>query len=205
MEGDAGTSQLNPTDQQDSAPSDVVVGDQPEESIDAVTPRPSRIGRGIGLAVTVALVLLAIGAGVGGYLALRANREAVALAAQESAALAAAKDCVTATQAPDTKAMIAAQTKIIECGTGAFGTQAPLYSGVILDAYKAADAEVKVADMRAAVEKHNGDGSMDVLVAVRVRISNSTEKDKEVGYRLRAQMAPVDGVYKIAKLEQVGS
>ncbi|HQD72643.1 MAG TPA: hypothetical protein PLY67_04400 [Clostridiales bacterium] len=46
---------------------------------------------------------------------------------------------------------------------------------------------------------------MDVLVAVRVRISNSTEKDKEVGYRLRAQMAPVDGVYKIAKLEQVGS
>jgi len=200
MEGDAGTSQLNPTDQQDGTPSELVAGDQPEESL-----RPTRIGRGIGLTVTAVLLLAAIGVGAGGYLALRANRDSATLAAQEAAALAAAKDCVTATQAPDTKAMIAAQTKIIECGTGAFGTQAPLYSGVILDAYKASDAEVKVTDMRAAVEKHNPDGSMDVLVAARVRISNSVQKDKEVGYRLRAQMAPVGGTYKIAKLEQVGS
>jgi len=203
MEGDAGTSQLNPTDQQDITPSDVVVGDQPEELVAAA--RPARIGRGIGLAVTAVLLLLAVGAGVGGYLALRANRDTAAIAAQEAAALAAAKDCVTATQAPDTKAMIAAQTKIIECGTGAFGAQAPLYSGVIMDAYKASDAEVKVSDLRAAVEKHNDDGSMNILVAVRVRISNSAEKDKEVGYRLRAQMAPVDGTYKIAKLDQVAS
>ena len=101
--------------------------------------------------------------------------------------------------------MITAQTKIIECSTGAFGAQAPLYSGVILDAYKAADAQVKVAEIRAAAEKHNDDGSIDVLVAVRVKISNSAEKDKEVGYRLRVQMAPVDGTYKVAKLDQVTS
>ena len=99
----------------------------------------------------------------------------------------------------------AAQTKIIECGTGAFGAQAPLYSGVIVDAYKASDAQVKVSEMRAAVEKHNDDGSIDVLVAVRIKISNSAQKDKEVGYRLRAQMAPVDGTYKVAKLDQVTS
>ena len=153
----------------------------------------------------VVLVLLAAGAGVGGYLALTSHRESQTLAAHEAAAVAAAKDCVTATQAPDTTAMMAAQTKIIECATGAFGAQAPVYSGVMLEAYKAADVQVKVAELRAAVEKHNADGSIDVLVAVRVKISNSAEKDKEVGYRLRAQMAPVDGTYKVAKLDQVTS
>jgi Mce-associated membrane protein len=44
-----------------------------------------------------------------------------------------------------------------------------------------------------------------VLVAVRVKVSNSTEQDQEVGYRLRLQMAPVDGHYRIAKLDQVSS
>lgn len=62
-----------------------------------------------------------------------------------------------------------------------------------------------LAQMRAAVEKHNDDGSIDVLVAVRVKINNSAEKDKEVGYRMRAQMAPVDGKFKVAKLDQVTS
>lgn len=214
MEGDAGTRQLNPTDQQDITPPELVVEDSSQEQTDEsaqVTAeavdvrRPTRIGRGIAAAVCLVLVLLAAGAGVGGYLALTSHRESQTLAAHEAAALAAAKDCVAATQAPDTTAMIAAQTKIIECGTGAFGAQAPLYSSVILDAYKASDAQVKVSEMRAAVEKHNDDGSIDVLVAVRIKISNSAEKDKQVGYRLRAQMAPVDGAYKVAKLDQVTS
>ena len=65
--------------------------------------------------------------------------------------------------------------------------------------------QVQISQMRAAVEKHNDDGSIDVLVAMRVKISNSAEKDKEVGYRMRAQMAPVDGKYKVAKLDQVTS
>jgi Mce-associated membrane protein len=213
MEGDAGTRQLNPTDQQDPAPPELVVDDSSEEQTPesaqvmaaADVRRPTRIGRGIATAVCVVLVLLAVGVGVGGYLALRSHRESQTLAAHEAAALTAAKDCVAATQAPDTTAIIAAQTKIIECGTGAFGAQAPLYSGVIVDAYKASDAEVKVSEMRAAVEKHNDDGSIDVLVAVRIKISNSAQKDKEVGYRLRAQMAPVDGTNKVAKLDQVTS
>jgi Mce-associated membrane protein len=213
MEGDAGTSQLNPTDQQDITPPELVDEhpEEPTEESAQVTAetggvrRPTRIGRGIASTVCLALVLLAAGAGVGGYLALRSHRESQTIAAHEAAALSAAKDCVTATQAPDTTAMITAQTKIIECATGAFGAQAPVYSGVMLDAYKAADVQVKVAEVRAAVEKHNADGSIDVLVAVRVKISNSAEKDKEVGYRLRAQMAPVDGTYKVAKLDQVTS
>jgi Mce-associated membrane protein len=214
MEGDAGTSQLNPTDQQDITPPELVADDHSEEPTDESAQlaaeagdvrRPARIGSGIASAVCLVLVLLAVGAGVGGYLALRSHHESQSLAAHEAAAVAAAKDCITATQAPDTTAMITAQTKIIECSTGAFGAQAPLYSGVILDAYKAADAQVKVAEIRAAAEKHNDDGSIDVLVAVRVKISNSAEKDKEVGYRLRVQMAPVDGTYKVAKLDQVTS
>ena len=59
--------------------------------------------------------------------------------------------------------------------------------------------------MRAAVERHNDDGSVDVLVAVRVKVTNSETADQEQGYRLRVQMAPDAGTYKIARLDQVSS
>jgi len=55
------------------------------------------------------------------------------------------------------------------------------------------------------VERHNDDGSVDVLVAVRVKVTNSEAADQEQGYRLRVQMVPDAGVYKIARLDQVGS
>lgn len=214
MEGDAGTSQLNPTDEQDVTSQDVVTTEpSAEESIEEPgvagesegAQRPARIGRGIALTVCAALVILAAAVGASGWFALKSHRESQALAASETAAIAAAKDCVTATQAPDTSAMIAAQTKIIECATGAYAAQASFMSGITLDAYKAANVQVQISQMRAAVEKHNDDGSIDVLVALRVKISNSAEKDKEVGYRMRAQMAPVDGKFKVAKLDQVTS
>ena len=102
--------------------------------------------------------------------------------------------------------MVAAQSKIIECSTGQFGVQAPLYSSVLAEAYQAANVKVAVSDMRAAVERHNDNGSVDVLVAVRVKVAtNSEAADQEVGYRLRVQMAPADGTYKVARLDQVAS
>ena len=110
---------------------------------------------------------------------------------------------MAATQAPDASAMAASQQKIIECATGDFGAQAVLYSGLLVDAYQAANVQVKVSDMRAAVERHNDDGSMDILVAMRIRVSNTQAQDQEQGYRLRVRMAPDGGVYKIAKLDQV--
>ncbi|HTM86492.1 MAG TPA: hypothetical protein VL179_16615 [Mycobacterium sp.] len=188
MEGDAGTSQLNLTDHTQDAER-----------------RPSRLGRGWLTGIVAGLVLLAAAAGGGGYLALRSHLDSERIAVNEAAAVQAAKDCVTATQAPDTAAMSAAQTKIVECATGDFGAQAVLYSGVLLEAYQAANVHVKVSDMRAAVEKHNDDGSMDLLVAVRVLVSNSEKADEEQGYRLRVKMAPADGTYKVARLDQVTS
>ena len=74
---------------------------------------------------------------------------------------------------------------------------------MLVDAYRAANVTVQVSDMRAAVERYNDDGSVDVLVAVRVKVTNSEAANQEQGYRLRVQMAPVDGTYKIAKLDQV--
>ena len=44
-----------------------------------------------------------------------------------------------------------------------------------------------------------------MLVAVRVRISNSEAADQQVGYRLRATMAFDEGQYRIADLDQVNS
>lgn len=172
---------------------------------DAAEPRSgSRLrSRGWLVGVSTSLVLLSAALIGGGYALVRANHDNRALVQAEAEAVRAAKDCVTATQAPDTAAMAASQQKIIDCATGDFEVQATIYSGVLVDAYQAANAKVTVSDMRAAAEHHNPDGSIDVLVALRVTTSNSELQDQETGYRLRVRMAPDDGTYKIARLDQV--
>ncbi|WP_193045125.1 hypothetical protein [Mycolicibacterium baixiangningiae] len=222
MEGDAGTRQLNPTDAEETPDQSVAVSEHDTDDTAAAsvegTPegtseapagddgrRPPRLGRGWLTAICAALLLLSAGAGVGGYLALRSHQESTQIAANETVAVAAARDCVAATHAPDAAAMTASQAKILECSTGDFGVQAGLYGGLLVDAYRAANVQVQVSDMRAAVEKHNDDGSIDVMVAVRVKVTNSEAADQEQGYRLRVQMAPADGTYKVARLDQVTS
>jgi Mce-associated membrane protein len=218
MEGDAGTRQLNPTDADETPDESLAVSteDQTEQATEPQSPepadegvgdgrRPSRLGVGWVVGICAGLLVLAAGAAVGGYLALRSHDDSEAIGRADAAALQAAKDCVAATQAPDTAAMIAAQSKIIECATGDWGVQAPLYGSVVAEAYQAGSVKVQVSDMRAAVERHNDDGSVDVLVAVRTKVTNSETADVEQGYRLRVQMAPDAGVYKIARLDQVGS
>ena len=213
MEGDAGTRQLNPTDADQAPEESLAVSQDQDQDLETEevtaeptdTHRPPRLGRGWVGAICAGLLLLAVAGGVAGYLLLKSNRQSENMARQEAAALQAARDCVAATHAPDVTAMSAAQSKIIECSTGDFGAQASLYSGVLVDAYQAANVTVQVADMRAAVERHNDDGSFDVLVAVRVKVTNSEAADQEQGYRLRLQMAPDEGTYKIAQLDQVTS
>jgi Mce-associated membrane protein len=163
----------------------------------------SRLGRGWLIGITAALLILAGGVGAGGYLTLRSHRDGQAIASRDATALQAAKDCVAATQAPDIGAMAASAQKIIDCGTGAFRSQAILYSGLLVDAYQAANAHVQISDLRAAVERDNDDGSVDVLVALRVKVSNSETQNQEAGYRLRVKMAPDEGQYRIATLDQV--
>ena len=101
------------------------------------------------------------------------------MARAEAAAVRRAKDCVTATQAPDAAAMAASQQKIIECATGDFGAQANCTAGFWSMRTRPPTPQVQVSDIRAAVEKHHDDGSMDVLVALRVKVSNSTVQDQE--------------------------
>ncbi len=163
---------------------------------------PSRLGRGWLAGIAAALVLFAGAIGAGGYFALRFHHESQAIARNDAAALKAAVDCVSATQAPDTNAMAASEQKIIDCGTDAFRSQALLYTSMLVQAYQAANIHVHVSDLRAAVERNNNDGSVDVLVAMRVKVS-SDQTQNETGYRLRVKMAPAEGQYKISKLDQV--
>jgi Mce-associated membrane protein len=201
MEGDAGSGPLIPPPGDDAERSAAPESANPATSDEQ--PRGSRLSGRRLAAVCVALVIASLLVATGGFFALRWHQKSVAEARAETLALAAAKDCVTATQAPDAAAMAASQQKIIECATGDFGAQATLYSGLLVDAYQAAKVQVQVANMRAAVERHNDDGSMDILVAVRVKVSNSQTQDQEQGYRLRVRMMPEAGTYKIAKLDQV--
>ncbi len=164
---------------------------------------PSRLARRRWLVgIAAALLLFAAAIGAGGYVALHYHREAQAMARDDAAALKAAVECVSATQAPDTNAMAASEQKIIDCGTDAFRSQALLYTSMIVQAYQAANVHVQVADVRAAVERNNSDGSIDVLVAMRVKVA-SGQSQNETGYRLRVKMALADGQYKISKLDQV--
>ena len=164
---------------------------------------PSRLGRSWVVGIAAALALLAGGVGAGGYLALRSHLDSQATARRDAAAVEAAKDCVAATQAPDTGAMAASAQKIIECGAGAFRSQAILYSGLLVEAYQAADAHVQVSDLRAAVERNNADGSVEILVPLRVKVSNAESQNQEAGYRLRVTMVQDEGKYRISKLDQV--
>ncbi|WP_082946033.1 Mce protein [Mycobacterium sp. E1747] len=252
MEGDAGTSRLNPppmqkfrrlrarrpqnqdpagavdpidsdaTPEDSAAPDDVIEPAETENATEQAAPetaadeppapdvgpgeavdrRPSRLGRGWLVGIATALVLCAAGVGAGGYFALRYHHESQAIARNDAAALKAAVDCVSATQAPDTNAMAASEQKIIDCGTDAFRSQALLYTSMLVQAYQAANVHVQVSDMRAAVERNNADGSVEVLVAVRVKVAND-QTQNETGYRLRVKMAQAEGQYKIAKLDQV--
>jgi Mce-associated membrane protein len=168
----------------------------------AVERRGSRLGRGWLAGIAAALVLAAGGIGYGGVLALRYHHQSQAMARNDAAALKAAIDCVSATQAPDTNAMIASEQKIIDCGTDTFRSQALLYTNMLVQAYQAANVHVQVSDARAAVERNNKDGSVDVLVAMRVKVT-SDKSNNETGYRLRVKMATAEGQYKISKLDQV--
>ena len=229
MEGDAGASRLNPIDPDNSVTTEVTaedssesevgteqtstevtaedsseseVGTEPSTEVTAEERGPSRLGRGWLAGIAAALIVFAAAIGAGGYVALRYHQESQAVARNDAAALKAAMDCVAATQAPDTNAMVASEQKIIDCGTDAYRTQALLYSSMLVQAYQASNVHVQVSDVRAAVERSNNDGTVDVLVALRVKVS-SDQTQNEVGYRMRATMAHADGQYKISKLEPV--
>jgi Mce-associated membrane protein len=238
MEGDAGASRLNPTDQinpvvtaEDSSEStDVTVSEvttedstesegetDPEVTAEDSTESDAEVDaaetgaergrsrlarRGWLVGIAMLLVLAAGGLGAGGYLAMHYHKQSQATARNNAAAIKAAIDCVAATQAPDTTAMAASEQKIIECGTDDFRAQAVLYTSVLVQAYQAANVHVQVSDVRAAVERNNNDGSVDILVAMRVKVL-SDQDQKETGYRLRVRMALAEGQYRISKLDQV--
>jgi len=191
------------SDEAETASAESEAAEEPEAATPAVERGPSRLGLAWASCIAVALVLFAGGVGTGGYFALRAHNQSQTTARNTAAALEAAKICVAATQAPDTSAMAASEQKIIDCGTDVYRSQALLYTSMLVQAYQAANVHVQVSDERAAVERINCDGSIDVLVALRVKVSNDQAKDQESGYRLRVTMAPADGQYKIAKLDQV--
>ena len=197
MEGDAGSGQLTPT-----PPPEADETGAPDAGLSSPTSRLATSRWLIGVCAAVAIAALVFT--VAGVLALLGHRKTAAAINGEAVAVAAAKDCIAATQAPDVKTMAESRRKIIDCATENYAPQANLYSGLLTDAYETVKARVKITDMRAAAEKHNPDGSIDVLVATRVSMSNIEQQDQELSYRLRVRMAKVGDSYKIDSIEPVG-
>ncbi|HLR98422.1 hypothetical protein H7J77_13055 [Mycolicibacillus parakoreensis] len=207
MEGDAGPGQLTPTEAaaDSGVAAETAAAAQTDtaataESAESAAAPPSRLrGRWL-VGIAAVLVVAAAGLGAGGYLAYRAHQQNRAADAADAAAVAAAEDCLLAIHAPDPAAMEANQRKILECSTGAFTAQAPLWISVLAEAYATGDVHVEMLDMHTAVERHHDNGSIDVLAAFRVFVSSTNQ---QVNYRLRVNMAPDNGQYKIADVAQV--
>src|SRR5882724_3832555 len=101
MEGDAGTSQLNPTDADETPDESLAVSeeDQTELATELQSPeaaddegvvdvrRASRLGVGWVATICAALLVLAAGAAAGGYLALRSHHESETIGRADAAAL----------------------------------------------------------------------------------------------------------------------
>src|SRR5262249_54097907 len=102
-----------------------------DHEAEGVDRRAPRLGRGWLVGICAGLIALTVAAVVGGILLIRDNRSIEAINRDDAAALQAARDCVTALQAPDTAAMSAAQMKIMECSTGAFGAQASTFGSIL--------------------------------------------------------------------------
>src|SRR5262245_17569836 len=102
MEGDAGSGRLTPTPPQgDEEIVESEAATVEAETVDGQQPRGSRLSGRRLVAVCAALIIASLLVATGGFFALRAHQKSVAAARAETLALAAAKDCVTATQAPD--------------------------------------------------------------------------------------------------------
>jgi Mce-associated membrane protein len=201
------TETQDPTESEDPVDHELTESDPEELGESAEQPDDprgaSRLGRGWLVGIAAALVVLAGGIGLGGAWVLIQHHDSLTTARHDAAAVEAAKTCVAATQAPDTATMAASAQKIIECGAGAFRSQAILYSSLLVEAYQAANAHVEVSDLRAAVERNNPDGSIEILVPMRVKVTNSETQNQEAGYRLRVTMVSDEGQYRISKLDQV--
>lgn len=218
MEGDAGTVPVStdPDEDQQSAGTEAddtaaVAADESaeaaaaehDEQAEATDSNPSRLGRRQLIGICALLMLLAAGLVGAGYLALRDHAASQVMARDNAEALEAAKSCVLATQAPDPGDMSLSQQKMLNCAAGEFRTQAALYAQILPPAYQAAKVHVELTEMGAAVERNNPDGSVDILVAFRIKVDNIEAQGREAGYRLRAQMVREDGQYRISKLDQV--
>ncbi|MGB3331181.1 MAG: Mce protein [Mycobacterium sp.] len=216
MEGDAGTVPLSTDEDQQTAETSAEDADNavtdteqeaPAESTDSVAvdagPAPSRLGRRQQAGICVLLLLLAAGLVAAGFVGLRDHATSQQLARDNAEALEAAKACVLVTQVPDTGDVSLSQEKMLNCAAGEFRTQAALYAQILPPAYQAAKVHVELTEMGAAVERNNPDGSVDILVAFRIKVDNIEAKGREVGYRLRVQMVRDDGQYRIGRLDQV--
>lgn len=219
MEGDAGTVPVSTEPDEDQQTADTAIEDvaaaaddndaaelaanepgQAEEADGAVV---TRLGRRQLIGICVLLLLVAGGLVAAGVAGLRSHTASLAMARDNAEAVEAAKTCVLATQAPDPGDVSLSQQKMLNCSAGEFRTQAALFAQILPPAYQAAKVHVELTEMGAAVERNNPDGTIDVLVAFRIKVDNVEAKGREAGYRLRAQMMREDGQYRIAKLDQV--
>lgn len=205
MEGDAGTVPVSTDPDEDQQTADTEADDVAAagEAAQAVESARSRLGRRQLIGICALLVLLAAGLVALGCLGLRDHAASQAMARDNADALAAAKTCVLATQAPDPGDVSLSQQKMLNCSAGEFRTQAALYAQILPPAYQAAKVHVELTEMGAAVERNNPDGSIDILVAFRIKVDNIEATGREAGYRLRARMIREDGQYRIGKLDQV--
>ncbi len=192
MEEDAGSGQLT---------SDPQIGEDGTVTVVGVSEAPA--GRRWLAWAAAGVTLLSAAVGAAGYFALRDHHASQSIARSDRDAIAAATDCILATQPRDISTLTVSRQKLSDCATGEFASQVGWYSELMAQAYQVADLKVKIEDFHAGVERTNSDDSVVALVAFRTVISQAGAADRNNSYRVRLMMVRDAGKYKVAQLEQV--
>ena len=114
------------------------------------------------------------------------------------------REDVTALIAPTFEDAQGSAQKILDGATGDWASQFEPN----MDAFAQALTEAKVqssADIsEIGIERHNDDGTIDVLVAATSKVTNTAAQQESTrAWRLRVNVAEVDGEYKLAKVDPV--
>ncbi|WP_330255053.1 hypothetical protein OG874_11180 [Nocardia sp. NBC_00565] len=183
------------------------VADKPEQTTAGVADKPvarSPKRRRVAAVALIAVVTIAA-AGASAYFAI-AHRDAVHQADERLDYVQAARQGVVNILSVDFNSANNDVKRILEDATGAwreeFAPQAQPFTDVVQKSKVVTTAEVTAAGL----EHRNDDGTAQVLVAAKSKVSNSAGASNEQRtFRLRVTVAPDAGRLKIAKMEYVPS
>ncbi|RZL79521.1 MAG: hypothetical protein EOP32_19220 [Rhodococcus sp. (in: high G+C Gram-positive bacteria)] len=135
---------------------------------------------------------------------IQRHSSAVADREREAAIIESVREDVTALIAPTFQDAHGSAQKILDGATGDWASQFEPNMDAFAQALTEAQVQSSADISEIGIERHNDDGTTDVLVAATSKVTNSSAQQESTrAWRLRVNVALVDGEYKLAKVDPV--